>query len=407
MDILAAVPDYIVPFLIALTPLVFIHEMGHYLIAKRCGVKVEVFSIGFGPELFGWNDRSGTRWKFSLIPLGGYVKMFGDADVTSRPIASGEGTASSSDTPTSGDAPVSGEETGDWADGKTRPLTPEERAVSFHHKRLGQRSWIVAGGPIANFLFAIVLLAGLFMTVGQATTPPVIGKVLEDSAAEAAGLLPGDRIVAINGGDISRFEEIQRIVQIGLSQPLDMVVVRDGAEVELVATPAIIEVEDYLGNMQKIARLGISASGTEFVRHGLIDSLWRAGVETVSITTATLEAVWQMIVGVRGTEELGGPIRIAELSGQVATGGVAYFLQFMAILSINLGLINLFPVPMLDGGHLLFYAIEGTRGRPLGERAQEFGFRIGLALVLTLVVFVTWNDLVRLRFIEFLTGLIT
>lgn len=388
MDLLNLIGDYLVPFLIILTILVFIHELGHYLAARRCGVKIDAFSIGFGPELFGWYDKHGTRWKVSALPLGGYVKMFGDADVTSRPASTKE----------------TEEETGNWAGGVERPLTDEERAGSFHHKTLGQRTFIVAAGPLANFLFAAVLLAGFFAFVGQPTTPPEIGQVLEGSPAESADLRPGDRIIAVNGAAIERFEQIQRQVQLNLDQPLQLLVLRDGQEIELSVRPEIVDQEDNFGNIHRMARLGIAASGTEYVRYGPGEALWRAGEETVSLTTATLKALGQIVTGVRSTDELGGPVRIAEMSGHMAMAGLVSVVWFMAVLSVNLGLINLFPVPMLDGGHLLFYAVEAVRGRPLGERAQEIGFRIGLALVLTLFVFVTWNDLVRLEFLSILHG---
>jgi regulator of sigma E protease len=394
MTLLTGIWDFVIPFLIILTVLVFVHEMGHYLIAKRCGVRIEVFSIGFGPELFGWTDRSGTRWKFSLIPLGGYVKMFGDADATSRPTPGVQ-------------EPAPGEGTGDWAEGTTRPLTPEEKAVSFHHKRLGQRSWVVAGGPLANFLFALVVLTGFFTFYGQPTTPPVVGEVLADSAADVAGIEAGDRFVRINGTRIERFEEIQRLVQLNLDAPLEVELARGSESLALTVRPVIIEATDNLGRPFQMARLGVAASGTEYIRFGPLESAWRAVEETVSLTEATLKAVSQIILGTRSADELGGPIRIAELSGQVAEAGFVSVVWFMAVLSINLGLINIFPIPMLDGGHLLFYAIEAVRGRPLGERAQEYGFRIGLAMVVSLILFVTWNDLVRLRFIDFLTGLVT
>jgi regulator of sigma E protease len=394
MTLLTGIWDFVIPFLIILTVLVFVHEMGHYLIAKRCGVRIEVFSIGFGPELFGWTDRSGTRWKFSLIPLGGYVKMFGDADATSRPAPGVQ-------------EPPPGEGTGDWAEGTTRPLTPEEKAVSFHHKRLGQRSWVVAGGPLANFLFALVVLTGFFTFYGQPTTPPVVGEVLADSAADVAGIEAGDRFVRINGTRIERFEEIQRLVQLNLDAPLEVELARGSESLALTVSPVIIEATDNLGRPFQMARLGVAASGTEYIRFGPLESAWRAVEETVSLTEATLKAVSQIVLGTRSADELGGPIRIAELSGQVAEAGFVSVVWFMAVLSINLGLINIFPIPMLDGGHLLFYAIEAVRGRPLGERAQEYGFRIGLAMVVSLILFVTWNDLVRLRFIDFLTGLVT
>ncbi|MCC7271270.1 MAG: RIP metalloprotease RseP [Alphaproteobacteria bacterium] len=377
METFLQIPHYGLSFLVLLTVLVFVHELGHYWVARRNGVRVEVFSIGFGPELFGWNDRAGTRWKVSALPLGGYVKMFGDAGAASTP---GEG---------------------------LDRMTTEERAVSFHHKRLGQRAAIVAAGPIANFLFAILVLAGLFMTQGQPFTPPEVGTVRPGSAADAAGFRPGDRIVEIDGRRIDRFEDVQQIVRLNQGTPLATVVLREGRNVSLPVTPQVVEVHDRMGGTQRVGQLGIGRSGVEFVRHGPLTALAAGFEETATLTTGTLAAVWQMITGARTTEELGGPLRIAQMSGEASRAGVAGFLWFAAILSINLGLINLFPIPMLDGGHLLFYAAEAVRGRPLGERAQEYGFRIGLALVLTLMLFATWNDLVQLRVFSFLRGLVT
>jgi len=377
MEWLTGAWNYLVPFLVVLTVLVFVHELGHYWVARRNGVRVEVFSIGFGPELFGWNDRSGTRWKFSAIPLGGYVKFFGDADAASTPGA------------------------------ELPEMTEAEKAVSFHHKRLGQRAAIVAAGPIANFLFAIVLYAGLFSFIGQPFTPPDVGGVVSGSVAEKADIRAGDRIVRINGERIERFEDIQRIVQLGLDQPLSIVVQRDGREVSLTATPAVTLETDRLGNQIRVARLGIRGGGIEFVRHGPVEAGWRAVSETYTQSVATLKALGQIIVGRRSSDELGGPIRIAQMSGEVAQGGFSYLVAFMAILSINLGLINLFPVPLLDGGHLLFYGFEALRGRPLGQRAQEYGFRVGMVLVFSLMIFATWNDLVHLRVVQFLVGLVS
>lgn len=368
---------YVAPFLIVLTVLVFVHELGHYWVARRNGVKVEVFSIGFGPEIFGWNDKAGTRWKFSAVPLGGYVKFFGDADAMSSP----------------GEEPAA--------------MTPEERAVSFHGKRIGQRAAIVAAGPIANFLFAIVIFAGLFAFVGQPFTSPDVGEVVPDSAADRAGLRPGDRIVGINGEAVSRFEDIQRIVQLNLDAPLALAVRRDGREIPLTATPVVIEESDRLGGKVRVARLGIRGGGLEFVRRGPGEAIYYAVAETYQQTAGTLKALGQMISGRRGSEELGGPLRIAQMSGEVAQGGLGNLIAFLALLSINLGLINLFPVPMLDGGHLLFYFFEAVRGRPLGQRAMEYGFRVGMILVLSLMVFATWNDLVHLRVVQYLVGLVS
>jgi regulator of sigma E protease len=368
----------ILPFLVVLTVLVFVHELGHYLSARRNGVKVQIFSIGFGPELVGWTDRAGTRWKLSLIPIGGYVKMFGDADATSMPGESVE------------------------------EMSEAEKAVSFFHKRLMQRAEIVAAGPAANFLFAIVVLAGFFMTVGQPFTPADIGEVIPGSAAERAGLQPKDRIVAIDDRAIERFEDIQQIVGLDAGEPLQMRVQRDGQELTLTATPSVEEEKDLFGHVHRIGRLGIKRTGTEFVRRDPVSAVWRAVGETWNIAAGTLQAAGQMVMGRRTADELGGPIAIAQMSGVVASVGIVDLIRFMALLSVNLGLINLFPIPILDGGHLMFYAAEAIRGRPLGQRAQEYGFRLGLALVLTLMIFVTWNDLVhRTGVIPFLKSLLS
>ncbi|MGF1591976.1 MAG: RIP metalloprotease RseP [Kiloniellaceae bacterium] len=378
MELSGGLYGFGLPFLAVLTALVFVHELGHYLVARWNGVRVEVFSIGFGPEIFGWNDRTGTRWKFSLIPLGGYVKFFGDANAASMPA---EGAAQ---------------------------MSESDRAVSFPHKRLGQRAAIVAAGPIANFAFAIVLLAGLFSIIGQPFTPAVVGSVVEGSAAEAGGFQPGDEVVAVNGTTVARFEELQRIVALRPDETLRFSVLRDGMRVELVATPARVVRDNGLGEEAEVGQLGIQRSGADYARHDPLTAVWQATRETVGIIDQTFTALGQIVRGARGTDELGGPIRIAQISGQAAELGVATVIYFAAVLSINLGLINLFPVPMLDGGHLLFYAVEAVRGRPLGERAQEYGFRIGLALVLTLMVFVTWNDLLRIDgLVNFVKGLVT
>ena len=357
--------EYAIPFLFVLTVLVFVHELGHYLVARWNGVRVEVFSIGFGPELFGWTDKAQTRWKFSAIPLGGYVKMFGDVNAASMP------------------------------DSAIAEMSPEDRAVAVPTKRLGQRAWIVAAGPLANFIFAIILFAGLYVFVGQPFTPAVVGAIQEGSAAEAAGLMDGDEFLRIEGQTIERFEDIQRIVRVSAGEPLEVVVLRDDQEVTVTATPRLETFMDNFGNEHEIGLLGIQGSAPEFVKRNPATAIWLASKETVSLVGAIFEAVGQIIIGTRKAEELGGPLRIAEISGQAVEMGILAVVQFMAVISINLGLINLFPIPVLDGGHLLFYTFEAVRGRPLGERAQEFGFRIGLALVLGLMVFVTWNDLIH------------
>ncbi len=378
MDLLNGLVTYVIPFLIVLTVLVFVHELGHYWVARRNGVRVEVFSIGFGNELFGWTDRAGTRWRFSAVPLGGYVKMYGDADAASAPDAS------------------------------VKEMTDEQRAVSFHHKRVGQRAAIVVAGPAANFLFAIVAFAVIYVFVGQPFTPADVGGVLPGSAAERAGIQPGDRIVEINGESIERFEDILRIVQLNLTQPLEITVDRDGQELSITATPTVVEETDRSGNTHRFARLGISRPGIEIRQHPPLEALWRATLETWTQTTGTLRAVGQMLSGRRSSDEVGGMFTIGQQAGEVVrNGGVIGLVIFMAVLSINLGLINLFPVPMLDGGHLVFYAAEAVRGRPLSLQAQEYGFRIGLVLVFSLMLFATWNDLVRLRVVQYLVGLVS
>ena len=369
---------YIVPFLIVLTVLVFVHELGHYLVARWNGVRIDVFSIGFGPEIFGWTDRVGTRWKFSAVPLGGYVKMFGDVDPASQP------------------SPESLEQ-----------MSAAEEAVSFHHKRLMQRAAVVVAGPAANFLFAVVALSLLFATFGEPFTPPEIGQIQPGSAAEAGGLKAGDTIVAIDGHAIDRFEEVQRDVRLNTGTPMNIEVRRGDGTVSLSITPRVTTVTDRFGNQHAFGLLGIERNGVNYLRRNPAEAVWQATAETANLTTGTLTAVWQMIIGARPADEIGGPLRIAQMSGEVAQGGVVAMIWFMAVLSVNLGLINLFPVPILDGGHLLFYVAEAIRGRPLGQRAQEYGFRLGLALVLTLMVFATWNDLVHLRVIDFLKGLVS
>ena len=377
MDILNGLWHYAVPFLLVLTILVFVHEWGHYWVARRCGVKIEVFSFGMGPELCGFNDREGTRWRLSLLPLGGYVKMFGDAGAASTPRDDIE------------------------------EMTPEEKAVSFHHQSLLKRAAIVAAGPVANFLFAVVVLAVLFMTAGQPFTPADIGSVKPGSAAEAAGLLAGDLIVAIDGRSIERFEEVKSTVSMAPGQKLALTVERAGQRLTLTATPQSSVVTDRFGNTYTIGLLGITRPGLDYRRHDPATAVWQALRETWDLTTSTLTGVGQMIAGVRGTDDLGGPLRIAQMSGEVAQTGIVALVWFLAVLSVNLGLINLFPIPLLDGGHLLFYGFEAIRGRPLDERMQEYGFRIGLALVLSLMVFATWNDLVHLRVVEFFRGLMS
>jgi regulator of sigma E protease len=364
IEILSEIWNYLLPFLGVLTALVFVHEMGHYILARLNGVRVEAFAIGFGPELLGWTDRSGTRWKFCAVPLGGYVKMFGDRDGSSAP---------------DGEAIVE--------------MTAAEKKISFHHKRLPQRAAIVAAGPIANFLFAIVIFATSYMIYGQPTSVPEITTVEAGGAADKAGLEAGDRILSIDGRGINRFEDVQLIVHTGLDAPLEMTVLRDGAPLTMTVVPRVVPFTDDFGNKTQIGELGVRGAKVSLHRLDFVPAVRAATRSTYDFTLVTLRAIGQFITGTRSTTEMTGPIGIAKLSGDLAQFGMIALMWLTAILSINLGLINLFPVPILDGGHLLFYLIEAVRRRPLALRTQEYGFRIGLGLVVLLMVFVTWNDL--------------
>ena len=364
--------ETILAFLFVLTVVVFFHELGHFLVARWCGVKVRTFSIGFGPEIFGFHDKKGTRWRFAWIPLGGYVKFLDDENVASAP---------------DHDAIAA--------------MTEEERAGSFHYKPLYQRAAIVAAGPIANFVLAILIYAVLFTAVGQTIISPRVDQVVAGSAAESAGFKNGDLVVEIDGEDIESFGEMQRIVGMSADEQLTVVVMRDGARVELTPTPERKEKQDFFGNTVRMGVLGISRSNAPedrtFERHDPFTALWLGAKETYTIAAHTLVYVGRVFSGRESADQLGGPLRIAQVSGQVASLGFVALIGLTAVLSVSIGLLNLFPIPILDGGHLLFYAIEAVRGRPLSPRTQEIGFRIGLALVLMLMIFVTWNDLIQFK----------
>ena len=441
-------------FVVVLSVLVFVHEWGHYYVARRCGVRIETFSIGFGPELFGWSDRKGTRWKFSLVPLGGYVKMFGDTD----PASAGH---------------VKEAEQGE-TEREGRPLTAEERKVAFYTQPVGKRAAIVFAGPAINFLFAIIILAVLFMTLGQPVTPPVAAAVVHGSAAAEAGFQPHDEVLAIDGQKVRRFEDIRRDVMVGLDTVRTFTILRDGKVMEIKAAPQKKSEEDHFGfvhsrgflglisagnaiqlesitaingqpvkdvdstrdflksNMDKVFTIDVKRSDTEtdgmtvrpvrafnedlfkegsdgynllyaantdgeiIIKHGPLEALFEAIHETASITWSTLEALGQMVSGTRSATELGGIIRIGAMAGDMAKSGFIALVTFTALLSINLGLINLFPIPLLDGGHLTFYAIEAARGVPVAEHVQEYAFRLGLALLVGIMLFANINDIMQL-----------
>ncbi|MDR6659603.1 RIP metalloprotease RseP [Tardiphaga sp. 1201_B9_N1_1] len=362
---------YIIPFLFVLTIVVFFHELGHFLVARWNGVKVLTFSLGFGPELAGFNDRHGTRWKISAIPLGGYVKFFGDESEASTP----------SSTALEG-------------------MTADERKGSFHHKRVGQRAAIVAAGPIANFILAIVIFTCLFTFFGKPSTTAKVDSIQAGSAAEKAGFQSGDIIKAIDGKVIGSFSDMQRIVGTKAGEQLAFSVKRGEATVELKGTPELREVKDSFGNVHRLGVLGITratAVGEATTERVNPATAFVLGVkETWFVVDRTIAYIGGVFTGREAADQIGGPMRIAQISGQVATIGLTALIHLAAVLSISIGLLNLFPVPLLDGGHLLFYVVEAVRGRPLSERAQEMGFRIGLGLVLMLMVFATYNDILHL-----------
>ncbi len=374
MDIII---DYVIPFLVVLTILVFVHEMGHFAVARYNKVRVEVFSIGFGKELFGFNDRHGTRWKFSAIPLGGYVKMFGEGDSIDE-------------------------------DGNERQLADEEKAVSFHYKRLGQRAAIVFAGPFANFIFAFVVLSGLIYVTGLPNPLAGVGTIQAGSAAEKAGIHTGDRIIMIAGQPVKWFEDLRQIVLANPNVPLSMEIIRGDSQLRVIATP-IPHIIHEDGVEKEVGLLGVTPNPemVEFEQAAPLDAIAMGAERTYGMTVNILTSVGRMLTGSVSREELGGPLRIAQLSGQMAQGGLGNLVFFLAALSINLGLINLFPVPMLDGGHLLFYFFEAIIGRPINEKAQEYSFRFGLILVLLLMLFVTWNDIVQLKVFEYLKNLVS
>ncbi len=354
-------------FLVVLGVLVFVHELGHYLAARWRGVHVETFSIGFGRALLRWTDRVGTVWKLAWIPLGGYVKLHGQE----RP------------------EDVSDEVRAAWIPGRT-----------FHGKPVVSRAIVVAAGPAANFILAAVLFAALFATAGRPISVPVIGEVMADSAAARGGLLAGDRVTAIDDAKVSRFEDLQRIVAGAPDQTLAIKVLRDGQSQTLEVHTAARD--GALG--RKMGVLGVKGGVAEFRRLPPGQALVAGLQQTWDVTVQTVQGLGQMLSGARSADELSGPLGIAQLSGQVASLGIASLLSFIAVLSVNLGLINLFPIPILDGGHLILYLLEALRGRPLPQRLQEIGFRAGFAVLAGLFVFATWNDLSHLGLFHWVRG---
>ena len=361
---------YLLSFVLILSVIVFIHEFGHYIVAKFCGVKVETFSIGFGKELFGFNDRSGTRWKFSLLPFGGYVKMFGD-----------EGAASTPDN--------------DAID----QMSDEEKRVSFHHKKLWQKGLVVAAGPVANFILTIGIMTYFLYTGGVASTEPVIGEIIPDTPAMEAGLQTGDRILSVDGEEVKVFGDIPNMIATNLGTPVSLHLIRDGQEMTLSITPMEFEDEDALGNKVKRPLIGFKSQKMKKLDVSFPEAVWTATGRTYDLCALSLRFLGQMITGQRSAEDLKGPVGIAKLSGQVTQTGDTWdetlrmILWFIAMLSANLGLVNLLPIPMLDGGHLVYYAIEAVRGKPMAVKFQEYGFKAGFMIILSLMAFTLFNDI--------------
>ncbi len=360
---------YLVPFIFVLSIVVFFHELGHFLVGRWCGVKVEAFSIGFGKELFSFTDRKGTRWRLALIPLGGYVKFYGDADAAS----------------------MSDEEL-------SRVMTPEQKRESLFGQSLLRRSAIVAAGPFANFLLAIVIFAATFYFSGRGELSPRVARVQAGEVADVAGFKAGDLVLTINGRKIDAWGEMQRIVQASPDTKLTFTVLRDQKEVTLVATPKLREFKTPFG-VNRAGMLGVVASNSEkdwkIRKFGFGESIVAGANETWFVIERTGAYIGGLFTGRESTEQISGPIRIAEISGEVAKVSLSALINLAAILSISVGLLNLFPIPPLDGGHLLYFAFEAVKGKPLSKVGQEIGFRIGMGLVLALMVFATFNDILH------------
>lgn len=358
----------IIPFLFVLTVVVFVHEMGHYLVGRWCGIGVKAFSIGFGPELIGFDDRHGTRWKISAVPLGGYVKFVGDMNATSTPDA-----------------------------GEIEALSDNEKKVAFHTQPVWKRALTVFAGPAFNFLLTIAVFAVIFAVYGKFVSEPVVAEVRPDSPAAIAGFQPGDRFVSVDGTPVESFADVQRLVSGRAGDEMKFVLARDSGEVTLKATPELMEQTDALGNVVKIGIIGVATTQetaqSRVVTFTPVGAVAEAISETGHIVVRTGQFLKRFAVGREDKCQLGGPIKIAKISGQAAKLGFEWLVQLVALLSVGIGILNLLPIPPLDGGHLVFYALEGLKGRPVSERAMEAVYRAGLFLVLAFMGFVFWNDL--------------
>jgi regulator of sigma E protease len=361
------IPVYAAAFLVALLLIVFIHEYGHYIVARWCGVSVTAFSIGFGKELIGWNDKAGTRWKLCLFPLGGYVKFEGDMNAASLP----DGTE----------------------------VVEDRKPGNFHSKAVWQRALVVVAGPVANFILAIVIFAGLYIFVGVPAMPPRVDEVLKDSAAEKAGIIAGDFVREIDGVKIIYFGDLQTAVVTRAGEELTVIIERNSKLIPLVLIPTTQLVDDGSGGKVRIGLLGVRHEGSKdpviFAKYSPIEAVAKAADKTWFIVKTTLKYLGKLFTGRENSDQIGGALAIANGAGVAASAGFLQFASFIAFLSVSVGLINLFPVPMLDGGHLFFYALEALRGKPLGPKTQEWSFRIGLSVVVMLMVVGTFNDVLR------------
>lgn len=360
--------SFIVPFLVVLTVIVFVHEMGHYLVARWNGIAIHTFSIGFGRELVGFNDRHGTRWRLSAIPLGGYVRFVGDMNAASAP-----------------------------DDEAIANAGPELAPRLFVNKSVWQRMAVVVAGPVANIIFTLLVLYALLLGFGRYTIPPVIDSIIAGSVAERVGLQAGDRILSVDGYDVRGFADFQRLVGTAPERQVTIAYERDGTESVVTAVPEASTTTDRFGNSQRIGRLGVSKNAVladyELYRPNPIEAVGMTFEEVRFIIDRTVAFLGDFFVGRGDLEQLGGPVKVAKVSGQVASLGIVALINLMALLSLNIGIFNLLPIPMLDGGHLAYYLIEAVRGRPLSRRVQEIGFRFGLAIVFTLMIFTLVNDL--------------
>ena len=359
----------IVPFLLVLTVIVFVHEMGHYLVARWCGIAIQTFSVGFGRELLGFTDRHGTRWRLSLIPLGGYVRFVGDMNATSA----------SPDQDVIDNAP------------------PELRPRLFVNKNVWQRIAVVVAGPVANVIFTFLVLYALLLGYGRYTISPVLNEVTAGSVAAAAGLQSGDRILSVDGFAVRGFEDFQRLVATAPQRAVTITLERSGSPQTLVVTPESAETTDRFGNVHRVGRIGvqkdIGADDVTLYRPGPVEAVGMTFEEIRFIIDRTAAFLGDFFVGRGDVDQLGGPVKVAKVLGEVASMGIVALINLMALLSLNIGIFNLLPIPMLDGGHLLYYGIEAARGRPLSQRVQEIGFRFGLAIDFTLTVFTLINDI--------------